>query len=113
MIIRTAEHHVAKPVFLSSTLLDHRKHECLLAMQCSRKVLGTNVRKNNSVHVIYLQSPFVPSLSISPSHLCILSHFSFILPNSLNIVFVYLCKDNVFSEQQQFNMRKSRTGTSK
>lgn len=54
MHTQLSEHHVAKPVFLSSTPVDHRNHKCLHALQQSRKTLATNIRKDTFAHMHYL-----------------------------------------------------------
>lgn len=38
MVIRTGEHHVAKPVFQCGTSVSERENKCLLARQHSRKM---------------------------------------------------------------------------
>lgn len=60
----------------------------------------------------YLPASVIIYSNFFPSHLYIFSlfHFSFILPNSLDIVLLDLRKDKVFADQQQFNTRKSVTG---
>lgn len=54
MHTRLSEHHVAKPVFLSSIPVGHRNHKCLHALQQSRKMVATSIRKDTFAHMHYL-----------------------------------------------------------
>lgn len=76
------------------------------------QLITKNARHQHQEEYICLH--YLTALVIICSTFFHLHHFTFcltfILPNTLSFVFLHPCKDIVFSDQQHFTVRKSRTG---